>query len=255
VAQTIDSNFPYIPLISGDPVYAQIVVPDNGENNAPVQIKDWFHLRNLNQPDYDRSRLQPPKDVFDAESELPADRKVDITRVPFVRNVPSNPGTDQESAWYSSFMEALNNQLINKDTHYNRTCFGDDQAQHSSAKEFDGNEAVELAKTFCEDVIKSGDDKTPIPPSVRDTSPFHNASRVYSLTKTNAGSHLGFFAVADPASFLRARNAKQFFEGDGDDAKVNHCALTYKDVIHKVRYTAILLQCIPATNYPSATPM
>jgi hypothetical protein len=255
VAQTIDSNFPYIPLISGDPVYAQIVVPDNGENNAPIQIKDWFRLRNLNQPDYDRSRLQPPKDVFDAESELPEDRKADITRVPFVRNVPSYPGTDQESAWNSIFKETWRDQLINKDTRYNRTCFGDDKAQHPDAKEFDGNEAVELAKTFCEDVIKSGDDKTPIPPSVRDTSSFHNASRVYSLTKTSAGSHLGFFAVADPASFLQARNARQFFEGYGDDAKVNHCALTYKDVIHKVRYTTILPHRIPATNYHSATPM
>jgi hypothetical protein len=155
--------------------------------------------------------------------------------VPYVRNVPVNSANAKEAAWAQASSEATKDRLLNIDTTYNRTCFGQGPNQHPYAKDFNGNEAVDLATTFCEEVIEDWDDATPIPPTVLDTSRFRNSSREYSLTQISAQAHLGFFAVADPATFIQPRSAKQFFEGGTDEAKVEHCKLTYKDIIKGVR--------------------
>lgn len=178
MAQTISGNFPYFPKIENDPSYGAAAVPFNDKDDAPVQVKDWFHWRGLSQPNYDPSLLQPDKTDFDIESKLETERKAVITNVPFLKDVPNNSAKEKEASWINAFVEAHSDQLLNKDATYNRTCFDEDQTQYSNAKEFDGDEAVGFAQQFCEDIIKSWDETTPIPPSVRDTSDFRNASRV-----------------------------------------------------------------------------
>jgi hypothetical protein len=235
VAPYINNNFPFFPKITDGTYFPDLAFANNEGDDAPIQVNTAFQMPLLFQPNYQASRLQPDRNVFDADTSLDPDRKADITRVPYVRTVPVNSANAKEAVWAQAFSEATKDRLSNTDTTYNRTCFGQDPNQHPYAKDFNGNEAVDLATTFCKEVIKDWDDATPIPPTVRDTSRFRNASREYPLTQVSAQAHLGFFAVADPATFIQPRSAKQFFEGGTDEAKVEHCKLTYKDIIRGVR--------------------
>ncbi|KAH6857551.1 hypothetical protein B0T12DRAFT_139472 [Alternaria alternata] len=236
VAPYINNNFPFFPKITDGRYFSDLAFANNGGDDAPIQVNMPFQIPLLFQPNYQASRLQPDRNVFDVEASLDPDRRADITRVPYVRSVPENSASTKEEVWAHAFSEATNGQLLNIDTTYNRTCFGQNSNLHPYAKDFNGNEAVDLATTFCEDIIKDWDYATPIPPTVRDTSHFRNASREYPLTQVSAQAHLGFFAVADPATFIQPRSAKQFFEGGTDEAKVEHCKLTYKDIIKGVRH-------------------
>ncbi|CAN9315272.1 unnamed protein product [Alternaria alternata] len=231
VAPYINNNFSFYPKITDGTYCPDLAFANNEGDDAPIQVNTAFQMPLLFQPNYQASRLQPDRNVFDAETSLDPDRKADITRVPYIRNVPVDSANAEEALWAQTFSEATKDRLLNIDTTYNRTCFGQDANQHPYAKDFNGNEAVHLATMFCEEVIKDWDDATPIPPTVRDTTRFRNASRAYPLTQVSAQAHLGFFAVADPATFIQPRSAKQFFEGGTDDAKVEHCKLTYKDII------------------------
>ncbi|KAI4906568.1 hypothetical protein J4E90_010462 [Alternaria incomplexa] len=208
-----------------------MVVPFNNEESAQIQVKGWFHWRGLSQPNYDPSLLQPDRAEFDIGTELDEERKADILSAPYYRELPDESVRGREASWIGTFVDAHKDQLLNTDATKDRTCFGEGHAQYPNAKEFDGEEAVGFAQQFCEDIINSWDPATPIPPSVRDTADFRNASRAYKLTKTNADSHVGFFAVADPALFIQARPTWYFFEGATNDTKVDHCRLTYKDII------------------------
>jgi len=240
VAQTIRGNFTFLPQLAHEGFgYSEIVVPFSADDGASILLNEVFSQRNYSQPNYDASRLQPDK-IVHVENLLDPNQKADITSMPYVKTMPDNSGTRRETLSVITFAEAWKDQLINIDTSYNLTCFGKDPGQHPSAKDFDGEEAVEFAQEFCKDILKSADNKTPIPPSVRDTSDFRNASRVYTLKKTNAESHLGFFAVADPASFIEARHTWRFFEGNTEEARIDHCRLTYKDIIRNVRYQSNL---------------
>ena len=236
MAPYINNNFPFFLKITDGTYFPDLAFANNEGDDAPIQVNTAFQMPLLFQPNYQASRLQPDRNVFDADTSLDPDRKADITRVPYVRTVPVNSANAKVAVWAQAFSEATKDRLLNIDTTYNRTCFGQDPNQHPYAKDFNGNEAVDLATTFCEEVIKDWDDATPIPPTVRDTSRFENASREYPLTQVSAQAHLGFFAVADPATFIQTRSAKQFFEGATDEAKVEHCKLTYKDIIKGVRH-------------------
>jgi len=166
-----------------------MVVPFNNEESAQIQVKGWFHWRGLSQPNYDISLLQPDKAEFDIGTELDEERKADILSAPYYRELPDESVRGKEASWIGTFVDAHKDQLLNTDATSDRTCFGEGHAQYPNAKEFDGEEAVGFAQQFCEDIINSWDPATPIPPSVRDTADFRNASRAYKLTKTNADSH------------------------------------------------------------------
>ncbi|KAI4636788.1 hypothetical protein J4E93_010913 [Alternaria ventricosa] len=199
VSQAIGGTVPYFPRIDDDPSYGKMVVPFNDEESAQIQVKGWFHWRGLSQPNYDPSLLQPDKAEFDIGTELDEERKADILSAPYYRELPDESIRGKEDSWIGTFVDAHKDQLLNTDATSDRTCFGESHAQYPNAKEFDGEEAVGFSQQFCEDIIKSWDPRTPIPPSVRDTADFRNASRAYKLTKTNADSHVGFFACdTDP---------------------------------------------------------
>jgi hypothetical protein len=250
VAPFINNQFPYIPSIT------DFAIPNDEGDNAPIQLTTGFRLHSFYQPNYKTSLLQPEQEVFDVGNELHADQKADITNSPFLVTAPSNSVNNNENALIGASVAAWSGQLLNIDTSYNRTCFGQDPTQHPNAKDSNGDEAVELSRKFCGDIIYSWKDTTPIPPSVRDNALFQNTSREYTLKNVNEGTHLGFFAVADPASFIQARSAKQFFEGINDDSRVEHCVLTYKDIIRYVscrsdkpcNLTADYLQCDTDVN-------
>jgi hypothetical protein len=63
-----------------------------------------------------------------------------------------------------------------------------------------------------------------------------NFTNIYGLTATDKGSggNLVIATIADPATFIQNRKLEQFFEGDTDNAKVDLCVLTYKDIISHV---------------------
>ncbi|KAG9191394.1 adenosine deaminase [Alternaria panax] len=83
--------------------------------------------------------------------------------VALVHDVPANFAKDKEVVWTTTFKEARDNQLINTNTSFDRTCLGFDPNQHPYAREFNGNEAVDLATTFCEDTINDWDEANPDP--------------------------------------------------------------------------------------------
>ncbi|KAI4933246.1 hypothetical protein J4E85_003651 [Alternaria conjuncta] len=231
LAPRIAGKFAFLPDVAGKAFgYNELAVPFSGDDGASILLNEFFSQRTQSQPNYNVSRLQPDKSIH-IENLLRADQKADITRMPYVKNMPDSPGTQKNLQSIKAFGEAYKDQLVNMDANRDLTCFGKDSDNHPYAKDFDGNKAVEFAGQFCEDIIKTWDVATPVPPAVRDTSDFRNASRVYSLEGTNPESHLGFFAVADPALYIQPRNIRQFFEGATDEAKIDHCRLTYKDII------------------------
>ncbi|CAG5180811.1 uncharacterized protein ALTATR162_LOCUS9437 [Alternaria atra] len=232
VGQTIHGNFTFLPEVNPAMfAYAEIAVPFSDHDGATILLNNIFSRRWIIQLKYNTSRLQPDSNVFDVEQELEPDRKADIIRAPFVIDVPSNPGTDKSTLFNNASTEASKDDLLDIDTGYGLTCSSKYPNQHPYTKDFDRNEAVDIARTFCEGIVKSEVDTTSISPTVRDTYQFNNISRDYTLTEANARTNLGFFALTDNALFIQARNAKQFFEGVADDAKVDHCVLTYKHII------------------------
>ena len=236
LAPRIRGKFAFLPEVAEKGFgYNELAVPFSGDDGASILLSEFFSQRTQSQPNYNASQLQPDKSIH-IENLLRPDQKADITRMPYVKNMPDSPGTQKNLQSFKAFGEAYKDQLVNRDANYDLTCFGKDSDKHPYAKDFDGNKAVEFAGQFCEDIIKTWDVATPVPPTVRDTSDFRNASRVYSLKGTDPESHLGFFAVADPALYIQPRNIRQFFEGATDEAKIDHCRLTYKDIIRNVRY-------------------
>jgi hypothetical protein len=157
--------------------YPEIAVPFSEDDGATTLFKDLSSRRWIVKLNYNKPRLQPDPNDFDVDQELEPDRKADIIRAPFVIDVPSNPGTDKSTLFNNASTEASKDDLFNIDKSYDLNCFSKYSNQHPYAKDFDGYEAVNMARTFCEDIVKSGADTTPAPPTVRDTSQFNNASR------------------------------------------------------------------------------
>ncbi|RYN79512.1 hypothetical protein AA0117_g3493 [Alternaria alternata] len=237
VAPRIRGNFTFLPEMKDYlNVWKAFAVPQGAAHDAPAVVYDLYGKPTSSQTYYNATRLQSSTGTFDPNNILDSNRKADISHTPFLKNIGTYPSTysSELARWESEFTPAFQDLLINIDATYDRTCFSDTTSSHPEANYFDGYEALDFAKTFCEDIVAHREEGNGLPSTVRAALWTKNFTRQYTLKKTNPGMHLGFAVTGDPASYIESRSADWLFEGPDISANVDHCVLTYKDVISHV---------------------
>jgi hypothetical protein len=196
-------------------------------------------LPSFSQPNYNITRLQRSSGILDFDSLLDVNRTADISNTPFLVNTDTYPSiyNSQLDSSERAFAPAFIDRAIDIDSTYNLTCFGDNSRLYSNAKEFDGSEALNLTKEFCNDVISHKEEGNNLPPTVRTALWTKNFTRGYPLTNVNTSVHLGFAATSDPALYIQSRSIESLFEGNSTNAKVNHCGLLFEGIINRVSET------------------
>ncbi|KAH8622161.1 hypothetical protein IG631_23267 [Alternaria alternata] len=246
VAPRIRGNFTFLSemkdYLNGWKAFA---VPQGAANDAPAVVYDLYGKPPFSQTYYNATRLQNSTETFDPNNILDIYRKADISHTPFLKNIDTYPSTysSELARWESKFTLASQDLLINIDATYDRNCFGDTTNSHPEANYFDGYEALDFARTFCEDIVARREEGNDLPSTVRAALWTKNFTRQYTLTKINPGMHLGFAVTGDPASYIESRSADWLFEGPEISANVDHCVLTYKDIISHVRTLLTFKKC------------
>ncbi|RYN53182.1 hypothetical protein AA0118_g9748 [Alternaria tenuissima] len=234
VAPRIRGNFTFLPEMKDYlNTWKAFAVPQGAANDAPAVVYDLYGKPTFSQTYYNATRLQSSTGTFDPNNILDINWKADISHTPFLKNIDTYPSTysSELARWESEFTPAFQDSLVNIDATYNHTCFGDTTSSHPEANYFDGYEALDFARTFCEDIVAHREEGNDLPSTVRAALWTKNFTRQYTLKKTNPGMHLGFAVTGDPASYIESRNADWLFEGPDISANVDHCVLTYKDII------------------------
>lgn len=237
VAPRIRGNFTFLPEVK-DHLNASkaFAVSQGAANDAPAVVYDLYGKPTFSQTYYNATRLQSSTGTFDPNNILDIDRKADISHTPFLKDIDTYPSTysSELARWESEFTPAFQDSLIDIDATYDRTCFGDTTSSHPEANYFDGYEALDFARTFCEDIVAHREEGNDPPSTVRAALWTRNFTRQYTLTKANPDMHLGFAVTGDPASYIESRSTDWLFEGPDISANVDHCVLTYKDIISHV---------------------
>jgi hypothetical protein len=239
VAPKINNSFPFLLEMKNYLNWSAYVVPDDSIPSKPAALRDPYSLPSFSQPNYNITRLQRSSGILDFDSLLDVNRTADISNTPFLVNTDTYPSIYNSQLDFSerAFAPAFSDLAIDIDSTYNLTCFGDNSSLYSNVKEFDGNEALDLAEKFCNDVISHKEEGNNLPPTVRTALWTKNFTRDYPLTNVNTSVHLGFAATSDPALYIQSRSIESLFEGNVADAKFNHCGLLFEGIINRVSET------------------
>jgi hypothetical protein len=197
----------------------------------PVLAGHNYSIPTLSQPNYNASRYQVGADVFDFADSLDPNRKADISSVPWLQNTTSfsHEYNNRLDLFYNTFAYAYQNDLVNIDTIKTTTCFGQETSRYPGAEAFNGNEALGYASMFCNGVVR-----TNLRYAVASTVS-GNLTFMVSLppTRDPEGTWSSPQSPTLPP-LSKTESSSSFFEGDTDNAKVDHCVLTYKDIISHV---------------------